>query len=150
MKLKQATTGAVMALACATAAHAQSAGTFYVTAGWFHFAPQSSSDPLQVTSPIHEPFPGSGASVNDADTFGMSLGYFITDHISAELEGGVPPKFDINGTGTLSSARHARQRAPLEPSPPLQVELPASGCQVPSVCRRGVTRVWFDRRRYYQ
>ncbi len=49
MKLKQAMTG-IAALACMTAAHAQSAGTFYVTTGWFHFAPQSNSDPLKETS----------------------------------------------------------------------------------------------------
>ncbi len=50
MNLKQAITGAA-ALACmTTAAHAQSAGSFYVTAGWFHLAPQSSSDPLKETN----------------------------------------------------------------------------------------------------
>src|SRR5579859_6283750 len=89
MKLKQAITGTVMALTCATAAHAQTAGTFYVTTGWFHFAPQSSSDALQVTSPIHTTFPGSGASVDEADTVGLSVGYYLTDHIAAEIEGGI-------------------------------------------------------------
>jgi outer membrane protein len=107
MKLKQAITGAVMALTCATAAQAQTAGTFYITTGWFHFAPQSSSDPLTVTSSPFGLFngtvPGTGASVDNSDTIGASVGYFITDHISAELEGGVPPKFDINGTGTVLS-----------------------------------------------
>jgi outer membrane protein len=106
MKLKQAITGAVAALACMTTAHAQSAGSFYVTTGWFHFAPQSSSDPLLLQSvggtPINMPVAGTGAKIDSSDTLGFSLGYFITDHLSAEAEVGIPPKFDIQGSGTFS------------------------------------------------
>lgn len=106
MKLKQALAG-ITALAAFSAAHAQSANTFYVTTGWFHFAPQDSSDPLKIDSVAGIPqgvsVPGSGASVSSADTLGLSLGYFITDHIAAETELGIPPKFDLSGSGTLSS-----------------------------------------------
>ncbi|TKC90798.1 OmpW family protein [Trinickia terrae] len=108
MKLKQAITGAT-ALACMTAAHAQTAGTFYLTTGWFHLSPQSSSDPLQITSSGGSPVPaslgiqsGSGASVDNSDTIGGSIGYFVTDHLAAEFEIGVPPKFDLQGSGTYS------------------------------------------------
>ena len=63
MKLKQAVTG-IAALACmTTAAHAQSAGSFYVTSGWFHLSPQSSSDPLKVTS-----IGGSPTNITEANT----------------------------------------------------------------------------------
>ncbi|RQH02920.1 OmpW/AlkL family protein [Paraburkholderia dinghuensis] len=105
MKLKQALAG-IAALASLSAAHAQSANTFYVTTGWFHFAPQDSSDPLKIDSvggaSVGAPVPGTGAGISSADTVGVSLGYFITDNIAAEAELGIPPKFNLNGSGTLS------------------------------------------------
>ncbi len=105
MKLKQALAG-IAALASLSAAHAQSANTFYVTTGWFHFAPQDGSDPLKIDSvggtPVNMAFPGTGAGVGSSDTLGLSFGYFITDNISTELEVGIPPSFDLNGEGELS------------------------------------------------
>jgi outer membrane protein len=105
MKRKLAITGAA-ALAFTFAggtAHAQSAGDFYVSTGWFHLAPQDSSDPLFVYgvggTPINQSIPNTGAGINDADTLGLATGYFITDHISTELVMGIPPKFDITGKG---------------------------------------------------
>ncbi|HKT94112.1 MAG TPA: OmpW family outer membrane protein [Paraburkholderia sp.] len=106
MKLKQALAG-VAALASFTAAHAQSANTFYVTTGWFRFMPQDSSDPLKIDSvggtPVNMAIPNTGASIGTADTLGVSLGYFITDHLATEAELGIPPKFDISGGGSFSS-----------------------------------------------
>ncbi|MFC5431322.1 OmpW family protein [Paraburkholderia denitrificans] len=106
MKLKQTLAG-IAALAVVSAAHAQSAHTLYVTTGWFHFAPQDSSDPLKIDSvagfPVNASLPGTGASIGNADTAGVSLGYFITDNIAAEAELGIPPKFDLSGSGSLSS-----------------------------------------------
>src|ERR1700761_1174072 len=106
MKLKQAVTG-IAALACmTTAAHAQSAGSIYVTTGWFHLAPQSSSDPLTVTSiggsPTNITEPNTGASLDSADTIGFTAGYFVTDHIAPEFVIGVPPTFNLYGTGSLA------------------------------------------------
>src|SRR5258708_5003952 len=105
MKLKQAVTG-IAALACMTReGHAQSAGSFYDTTGWFHLAPQSSSDPLRVTSiggsPTNITEANTGASLSSADTIGLTAGYFITDHIATEFVIGYPPSFDLNGTGSL-------------------------------------------------
>jgi outer membrane protein len=144
MKLKQATTGAVMALACVTAAHAQSAGTFYVTTGWFHFAPQSSSDALQVTGPFHMTVPGSGASVDDADTLGLSVGYYITDHIAAEIEGGVPPRFDINGSGSLSQLGTLGHANLWAPTLLLKWNFLRADAKLRPYVGVGVTRVWFS------
>lgn len=106
MKLKQALAG-IAALASLSAAHAQSANTFYATAGWFHIAPQDSSDPLKLDSlageTINRPIPGTGAGISSADTLSLSIGYFITDSLSAEAELGIPPMFNLNGAGSLSS-----------------------------------------------
>jgi outer membrane protein len=106
MKLKQAMTG-IAALACMTAAHAQSAGNFYVTTGWLHLSPQSSSDALKETSvggsPVNATLPNTGASLDNADTIGFAAGYFVTDHIATEFVIGVPPKFNLQGAGSFSS-----------------------------------------------
>lgn len=105
MKLKQALAG-IAALASISAAHAQSANTFYVTTGWFRFMPQDSSDPLKIDSaggaPVNQSIPNTGASIGSSDTLGLSLGYFITDSFAAEAELGIPPKFDLSGGGSFS------------------------------------------------
>ncbi|PXW17395.1 OmpW/AlkL family protein [Paraburkholderia caballeronis] len=104
MKYKQALAG-LAALASLSSAHAQSANTLYFTTGWFRFMPQDSSKPLKLDSaggtPINAEIPNTGAGVDSSDTAGLSVGYFITDHIATEFEGGIPPKFNLNGEGLL-------------------------------------------------
>jgi outer membrane protein len=108
--MKQAITGisAAALLAFAATAHAQSAGSFYVTTGWFHLAPQDHSSPLQIVSaggvPVNQSIIPSGASIDSSDTTGLTAGYFITDNIAAEVVAGIPPRFDIYGTGTLQQS----------------------------------------------
>ena len=120
MKLKQAVTG-IAALACMTAAHAQSAGSIYVTSGWFHLAPQSSSQPLTVTSiggsPTNLSQAGTGATLSSADTIGFTAGYFVTDHIATELVIGVPPSFDLEGGGSLAQRRLGLALRKIDPPP---------------------------------
>jgi outer membrane protein len=134
MKLKQAVTG-IAALACmTTAAHAQSAGSFYVTTGWFHLAPQSNSDPLTVTSiggsPTNLTQPNTGAKLDSADTIGFTAGYFVTDHIATEFVIGVPPSFDLEGSGNL-----AQFGKTVEPDSAVQVLLQRADRHVPPVSR---------------
>ena len=91
------------ALLTGSAAHAQSAGSFVANVGWFHLAPQSSSQPFSINAlGSTTTASGSGASVDGADTVGVTATYFITDHIAAEGVFGVPPKFTLSGTGTLA------------------------------------------------
>lgn len=147
MKLKQAITGAVAALAFTTTAHAQTAGTFYVTSGWFHLAPQSASDNLELMNfagqQVNQYQPNTGARIDNSDTVGLSIGYFVTDHLSTEFELGIPPKFDIDGAdsfGQFGKLGSARQWSPallfkwnfLKPTDKFR---PYLGL--------GVTRVWF-------
>lgn len=121
MKQKMAITGAVALAfaAAATGAHAQSAGNFYVTTGWFHLAPQDSSDPLKIMnvggSPVNHEVPNTGAGIDNADTIGLAAGYFLTDHIATELVAGIPPRFNLNGKGSLEQfgvLGHAYQWSP--------------------------------------
>ena len=93
---------ATMSMAGVTCANAQSAGDIQVSAGWMHFAPQDSSGPFNVTALGQTVTKqGASASVSDADTFGLTLQYFVTDHIAVEAVTGVPPKFHLSGEGTL-------------------------------------------------
>ncbi|WP_175781847.1 OmpW/AlkL family protein [Burkholderia anthina] len=92
------------ALLVNAAAHAQSAGNLVTNVGWFHFALQDSSQPLTVHALGSSlTATGSGASVDDSDTFGLTATYFVTDHIAAAAALGVPPKYRLTGTGTLSA-----------------------------------------------
>jgi outer membrane protein len=96
--------GVMATLLISMAAHAQSAGDVVVNLGWFHLAPQDSSKPLTVSAfGTSTTETGTGASVDSADTFGLTATYFITDHIAATAVLGAPPKFDLSGSGSLSA-----------------------------------------------
>jgi outer membrane protein len=152
MKLKQALAG-ITALAAFSAAHAQSANTFYVTTGWFHFAPQDSSDPLKVDSV--GPFPGSavvpggvvpgtGAGVGSSDTLSLSLGYFITQNIGVEAELGIPPKFNLNGQGTFSSFGKLGEATLWSPALLLKYYFNKPDAKFRPYAGIGATYIWFS------
>ncbi|MNR76248.1 hypothetical protein D3C72_69060 [compost metagenome] len=65
--------------ACAAPAMAQTAGSNIVNVGWFHLAPQDSSETLRINSPavIAGPIAGTGASVSNADTLGLAFTHFL-------------------------------------------------------------------------
>ncbi len=44
---------------------------------------------------------GAGLEVDDADTLGLMFNYYINDHVSLQLIGGIPPKVDIKGKGEI-------------------------------------------------
>ena len=119
MKLKttraaQAALTAAM-LAGGGTAMAQQAGDWVFGAGWMHFAPQDSSEPLTMTSPVNRPVPGSSANVSSADTLGLTATYFLDSHWGIEGVLGVPPKFKLEGGGTLGpigQLGEARQWSP--------------------------------------
>ncbi|WP_424107360.1 OmpW/AlkL family protein [Paraburkholderia sp.] len=81
-------------------AHAQASGSNVVEIGWFHIAPQDSSDPLTVAGNV---VPNTGSRVDNVDTAGLTVTHFFTDNIAAETIAGIPPKFQLSGTGVLAS-----------------------------------------------
>ncbi|KER69694.1 MULTISPECIES: OmpW family outer membrane protein [Burkholderia] len=94
------------------AAHAQSAGSNVVTLGWFHVMPQQSSTPMTTNvapTPINTPLrlppsftsPGTGLRTSGADTVGLTVSHFLTDHIAVTSVAGVPPVFKVSGQGTI-------------------------------------------------
>jgi outer membrane protein len=97
---------ALLALASISAlasgsAFAQQAGDLVVGAGWLHFAPQDSSKPLTFTSPVSRAVPGSGAGVDNANAVGLTAAYFIDSTWAVEGVVGIPPRFKLQGEGTL-------------------------------------------------
>jgi outer membrane protein len=148
LKIKQGIAG-FAALACMSGmAHAQSAGSIYGTLGWFHFAPNDSSGPLKETSvggsPVDISVPGTGAGISSADTVGFTLGYFATDHIATELEMGVPPTFDLEGTGTLSQYGKLGSAKQWSPTLLLKYFFNAPEAKFRPYVGIGVTHVWFS------
>jgi outer membrane protein len=106
---------ATLAVFGSGSAMAQKAGDWQVGAGWLHLAPQDSSKPLTLTSPVPSVLAGSGASIGNADTLGLNATYFIDSHWAVEGVMGIPPKVPFTGTGTLASVGElgeARQWSP--------------------------------------
>jgi len=146
MKLKQLLAAAGV-FACATAAHAQSAGSILLEGGWIHLSPQSSSDPLVVNSlggvPINQALANTGASVSNADTLGLSATYFVTDHIAPEFVFGIPPKFNLNGSGSLGPLGKLGTVRQWSPTLLLKYYFGEAEQKVRPYLGLGVTRVWF-------
>ncbi len=89
MKLKQII-AALAVLVCATAAHAQSAGSFILNAGWTYVAKKESAANFSGTA-----FKSiSGESTN---SFGLSGTYFITDNLAGELALSTPARINLKG-----------------------------------------------------
>ena len=101
MKKSLCALAALTALASGSA-FAQQAGDWVVGAGWLHFAPQDSSKPLTFTSPIQAEVPGSGSGVDKSNTLGLSAVYFYDSNWAVEGVLGIPPKFKLQGEGTLT------------------------------------------------
>ncbi|MCM3105020.1 hypothetical protein M3564_12210, partial [Staphylococcus warneri] len=82
------------------------------TLGWLHIMPQDSTNGLTTNlanMPINGPLrlpgsftsPGTSLTVNNADTVGLTLTHFFTDHIAVTSVLGVPPEFTLTGHGVI-------------------------------------------------
>lgn len=101
------------ALICAVPA-AQAATTdgktWGVSAGWLHIMPQGEKQGVSGNTTALTPVlgaqqassPGAGFEVQDADTAGLMLDYFVNDHVSLELVLGAPPEMELSGKGDIS------------------------------------------------
>lgn len=83
--------------------------------GWFHIDTLDRTEPLRTqlrpSIPgtllgLEQDFvsPGTGATISSSDTLALTYSYFIGDHFSIKLEGGVPVDFDLYGYGTVEAA----------------------------------------------
>lgn len=144
MLQKQVFAGAA-ALLMTTITHAQSAGDIVVNAGWFHFAPQDSSQPLTVNAlGSSVTAAGTGASIGDADTVGLTATYFVTDHIATAAAIGIPPRFKLTGTGSLSPLGQVGSAYEWSPALLLKYYFNESKSNLRPYLGAGVSYVWFS------
>lgn len=91
--------------AICSSAHAQSAGDNVVSIGWAHIAPQTGSDPVEVTSvggvPMKSEISGSSVGARPLDTLGIVFEHYVTDQIGLAFMGGVPMRTQLEGRGSL-------------------------------------------------
>ncbi|PTB17353.1 hypothetical protein C9I57_28775 [Trinickia symbiotica] len=112
MKRTQIAATAALAFSVSGAAHGQAAGANVISLGWFHVMPQDSSTtlttgvaPQPIDTPLRLPSsfnsPGTGLSTTNADTAGLVISHFFTDHIALTTVAGVPPTFKMYGRGKI-------------------------------------------------
>lgn len=90
--------------------------TFGVSAGWLHVMPQSKGQGVNGktgNSPYLGPLaniqannPDAGFEVQNADTAGLMLDYFVNDNVSLELTLGAPPEMELAGKGSIKVNGH--------------------------------------------
>lgn len=90
---------------------------YSVSGGWLHANPTGDANALRNSTVIRDgsssgvlsnitglqswQSPNTGLEADDVDTAGLVFKYAITDNIRFEFKGGVPPKVDILGKGTV-------------------------------------------------
>lgn len=121
MKIRHGAAAMALLMCSAGWANAQSAGEWKFSAGWFHVAPQGSGGPLTVTALGQSAtVPGSSSQVANADTFGVTASYFLTDKLALETAIAKPPRLRLNGTGTLAQLGEVGSAEIVSPSLLLQ------------------------------
>lgn len=102
-----------IALICAvpaTQAATSDGKTWGVSAGWLHVMPQSEKQGVYGSTTEKTPIipntlassPQAGFEVQDADTAGLILDYFVNDNVSLELVLGAPPEMELSGKGRIT------------------------------------------------
>jgi len=88
--------GCALLLCASAGVKAQEAGTFMFKVGFAHFDPIVGSGDLSAPS-----LPNTKVDVGTANTGIFTLAYMFTDHLSAEIYGGVPVKHTMYGAGAI-------------------------------------------------
>ena len=73
--------------------------------GWFYIRPMDSASPLTTTTSAlglgTYQSPGTDVRVSNANTLSLTFTHFFTDNIAGTFVGGVPPKFNLYGSGNV-------------------------------------------------
>ncbi len=123
---------------------AQSAGDNIINVGWFHLTTDDSSKPLRQTSPGSITFVGSGATVGDADTLGIAFTHFVTDNFALTADLGIPPKFKLDGDGTLAGLGRLGTAKQWSPAILAKWYFGDRNSQVRPFVGLGLTHVWYS------
>ncbi len=128
----------------AGAAVAQEAGSMVLGVGWLGFYPQDKSKPLELTSPTQGTIPGSGSSVSNAHTLGLSFAYYFDKNWAVEAVLGVPPKFKLDGEGTLSDVGRIGEARQYSPTLLARYTFLDDSSRIRPFVAAGGTYVWYD------
>ena len=128
-------------------AHAQSAGSMTLSAGWLHIAPQGDATPLTVESiggvAVNQQLPGSGAHASSTDTVGITTEYYVTDNIGVATLFGLPLKVNLVGDGTLQKYGILGTTRPMPPAIELRYHLFSAESKFRPFVGLGVNYTWF-------
>lgn len=128
--------------ACAAPAMAQTAGSNIVNLGWFHLAPQDSSDPLRLSTGAA--VPNSGATISNSDTVGLAFTHFFTDNFALTADLGLPPTFHLNGTGSLAGLGEIGKAKQWSPAIVAKWYFGDGNSKFRPFVGAGVSYVWYD------
>lgn len=128
----------------AGAAFAQEAGSMIVGAGWMGFYPQEKSKPLTITSPRQAEIPGSGSSVSNAHTLGLNFLYYFDQNWAVETVIGVPPKFKLNGEGSLAGIGQLGEARQYSPTVLGRYTFLDNNSRIRPFVSAGATYVWYN------
>ena len=127
--------------AFAVPAMAQQAGDNLINAGWAHLGLNQSSEPLKLGTFT---VPNSGAHVSNADTLLLSFTHFITDNIAVTADLGIPPKFKLNGSGSLNGLGQLGTATQWSPAMLAKYYFGDANSQFRPYVGAGVTYVWYS------
>lgn len=130
---------------------AQTAGSNIVSLGWFHLAPQDSSQGITGQSgligsnvngtPILR---NARTSVGETDAFGLALTHFFTDNIALTLDGGKPPSMNLTGKDDLARFGQIGSAKQWNPSLVVKYFFGSANDKFRPFLGLGVTRVWYS------
>nr|WP_311529835.1 OmpW family outer membrane protein [uncultured Ralstonia sp.] len=73
--------------------------------GWFYIRPMDSASPLTTTTSAlglgTYQSPGTDVKVSNANTLSLTFTHFFNDNVAGTFVGGVPPKFNLYGSGNV-------------------------------------------------
>ncbi|WP_050461752.1 OmpW/AlkL family protein [Herbaspirillum autotrophicum] len=124
---------------------AQSAGSNVINVGWFHLAPQDSSEGLTtLNGPLKGYNANSHSSVGTADTLGIALTHFFTDNIAVTADLGIPPKFKLTGQGDLAQYGELGKAKQWSPAIVAKYFFGDANSKFRPFVGAGVTYVWYS------
>ena len=83
---------------------------------------------------------GSGLEVQDADTLGLMMNYYVNDNVSLQLIGGIPPKVDIKGKGEILAPMSGIGHTCIDLDLPLAQDIPITN--LGSKSKVATVRAW--------
>jgi len=80
-------------------------GRNVMAVGWFYIRPHDSASPLTTTTSAlglgTYQSPGTNVKVSNANTLSLTFTHFFDDNFAGTFVGGVPPKFNLYGSGNV-------------------------------------------------